>query len=276
MSRNEYRYGQRQRTSTDKIPLIMLLIFLGGIILLDFFLKLGLNWVDYTIIGIVFFCAFIGYIRGLISAVFSLVGYIAAVVCAVFFSEPVAILIMEKTKISAAVEEALQNAYSSIPVFNQETLDFSGNIQTNHQLMQKYPELGEFLKENMMFGQLFDSVNPLASGAETIRNVVTSITDLLVFSIMKVVAIILIFMIVKLIVVIVGKLVNSIISQSNFLNTTNKTIGLALGLVIGCLIVFISVSYIIPFIGSLNIVNMPDEYGQSHVLSWIFTSPPPT
>ena len=124
-----------------------------------------------------------------------------------------------------------------------------------------------------MFGQLFESVNPLASGAEAISNVITSITDLLVYSVLKVISIILVFFVVKMIVVIVGKLVNTLITQSNFLSTTNKTIGLALGTIIGCLIVFIAVSYIIPFIGSLSIIKMPDEYGQSQVLSWIFTPP---
>ena len=72
---------------------------------------------DYTIIGVVFFCAFIGYIKGLISAVFSLVGYIAATVCAVLFSDQVARLIMERTQIRQKVEDALVNAYSGIPAF---------------------------------------------------------------------------------------------------------------------------------------------------------------
>lgn len=275
MSQDEYGYHQRKRTSTDKIPLIMLGIFLGGIILLDFVMDFGLNWVDYTIIGVVFFCALVGYLKGLISAVFSLVGYIVATVCAILFSEPVAKLIMEKTQISKAVEEALHNAYSGIPAFSQQTLDFS-NFQSNYDFLNKYPQLQEFLKDNLAFGQLFDSVNPLASGADAISSAITSITDLLVFSILKVVAIIVVFFIVKLIVLIIGKLVNTLISQSNFLNTTNKTIGLALGTIIGCLIVFVTVSYIIPFIGSINIFQMPDEYGQSQVLSWIFTTPPST
>ena len=54
---------------------------------------------DYTIIGIIFLSAFIGYVKGLISALFSLVGYVAAVVCAVLFSEQVALFIMKNTRI---------------------------------------------------------------------------------------------------------------------------------------------------------------------------------
>ncbi len=274
MSQDDYGSNQRKRTSTDKIPLIMLLVFLAVIVILDYLLKFGLNWVDYTIIGVIFFCAFIGYIKGLVSAVFSLVGYIVAAVCAVLFSESVAKLIMEKTQISKAVEDALRNTYAGIPVFNQDTLiDFS-NITNNNQFLQDNSALKDFLDNNMMFGHLFESVNPLKSGAEAISSAISSIADLLVFSILKVIAIIVIFFVVKLIVLIVGKLVNTLISQSNFLNTTNKTIGLALGTIIGCVIVFVTVSYIIPFIGSMNIIQIPDEYGQSQVLSWIFTPPP--
>lgn len=274
MARDDNEYGSRRRISTDKIPLIMLLIFLAGIVLLDYFLHFGLNWVDYTIIGVVFLCAFIGYIKGLISAVFSLVGYIAATVCAVLFSDSVARLIMEKTQIKETVENALSNVYSSIPAFNEQSLDLT-KITSNSEFFDKYPELQKFLSENMMFGQLFDSVNPLAKGAEAVSSAITSIADLLVFSVLKVVSIILVFFVVKLIVIIVGRIINTLISQSSILNTTNKTIGLAIGTVIGCLIVFVAVSYIIPFIGSLNIIHMPDEYGQSKVLSWIFTTPPP-
>ncbi|NLO40167.1 MAG: CvpA family protein [Ruminiclostridium sp.] len=271
MSNDEY--GQRKRTSTDKIPLIMLLVFLAGIIILDLVFKFGLNWVDYLIIGVIFFSAFIGYIKGLISAIFSLVGYVVAAVCAVLFSEPLAKLIMEKTQISKTVEEALTNVYSGIPAFSQQTLDLNSFTNSN-QFLQKYPQLQQFLGENMMFGQLFESVNPLKAGADAISSAISSIADLLVFSILKVISIIIVFFVVKLIVIIVGKLVNTLISQSNFLNTTNKTIGLALGVVIGCVVVFVAVSYIIPFVGSMNIIKIPDEYGQSQVLSWIFTSPP--
>lgn len=268
-------YGRQKRTSTDRIPLIMLGVFLAGIIMLDLVFKFGLNWVDYTIIGVVFFCAFIGYIKGLVSAVFSLVGYVVAAVCSVLFSEPLAKLIMEKTQISKTVEDALTNVYSNLPAFSQQTLNLN-NFTNSNQFLQDHPQLQEFLNDNMMFGQLFESVNPLKAGADAISGAISSIADLLVFSILKVVSIILVFFVVKLIVLIIGKLVNTLISQSNFLNTTNKTIGLALGTIIGCVIVFVAVSYIIPFIGSINIIHIPDEYGQSQVLGWIFTTPPPT
>ncbi len=270
MSQNEYGYTQKRRSSTDKIPLFMLLIFLAGIILLDKILKFGLNWVDYTIVGIVFFCAFVGYVKGLIGAVFSLVGYVAAVVCAVLFSEPVAVFIMDKTRIGEAVTESLQGLYSdlSVQTFNQ-SVDISG-IQNNIP-----DELQDFFRENTMFQHLFDNVNPLKSGSEAISNVVTSITDILVFSILKVIAIIAVFFIVKLAILIVGRLVNSLISQSNFLSTTNKTIGLALGAISGCLVVFVAVTYIIPFIDSMNIIRMPLEYQNSMVLGWLFSSSPP-
>lgn len=272
MPRDGYGYYHRKNSSTDKIPLIMLLIFLVAIVLLDYFLKLGFNWVDYTIIGIVFFCAFVGYLKGLIGAVFSLAGYIAAVVCAVFFSEPLSLLIMEKTRIGETVVKALEDAYSNftVPAFKQ-SVDFSV-IENNNQLLENHPALKEFLQDNMMFGQLFESVKPLESGVESFGNAITSITDLLVFSILKVISIIIVFVIVKMIISIIGRLINSLISHSNFLNTTNKTIGLALGAVIGCLIVFVAVSYLIPFIGSMNIVNMPKEYGESKVLGYIFTT----
>lgn len=275
MAQDDYGYTQRKRSSTDKIPLIMLLVFLAAIILMDYLFKLNLNWVDYTIIGVVFFCAFVGYVRGLIGAVFSLAGYLAAVVCAVLFSEPVALLIMEKTKIGESISKALEDAYASIsiPSFSQ-AVDFSG-IQNNNQLLDKFPDLKSFFSENSMFGTLFNNVNPFESGAKAVGDAITSIADVLVFSVIKVISIIAVFFVVKLIISIIGRLINSMISQNNFLSTTNKTIGLALGAIIGCLIVFVAVSYIVPFIGSMNIINIPQEYEQSQVIGWIFTTPPP-
>ncbi len=274
MPQNGYSYTQNKRSSTDKIPLIMLFVFLACIIILDQVMKLGLNWVDYTIIGIVFFSAFIGYVKGLIGAVFSLVGYAAAIVCAVLFSEPVALMIMKNTNIGKSVAESLEGLYSgiSIPAFSQ-SLDLS-SIQNNHQMLEQYPELKQFLQDNSMMGQLFDNVNPFSSGSQAISNAVTSITDVLVFSILKVIAIIVVFFIVKIIVMIIGRLINSLISQSNFLNTTNKTIGLVLGAIVGCVVVFIVITYVVPLIGSMNIVALPVEYNQSRVLGWLFSSNP--
>lgn len=276
MLQNDNGYAQKKRTRTDKIPLYMLLVLLAAILILNYFFNLGLNWVDFTIIGIVFFCAFIGYIKGLIGAVFSLAGYIIAVICAVLFAEPVAMLVMEKTKIGETISKALENAYSgfTIPAFNQ-SLDLS-KFQNGNQLIQNNEALQQFFKDNEIFHHLFENVNPLQSGAQAISSVVTSITDVLVFSVLKVIAIIAVFLIVKLIITIVASIINNLISASNFLSTTNKTIGLVLGAVVGCFVVFVAISYIIPFVGSLNIVKIPEEYINSQVISWIFAPMPPS
>ncbi len=267
-------YGNyRRSTNIDKMPLVILLLFLIAIILMDFILKWKFNWVDYTIIGIVFFSAFVGYLKGLIRTVFSLAGHIIAIICAVLFSEPLAILIMEKTNISEAVIKALQDAYSgfAVPAFSQ-TVDFSIFNNNVTQFLEDYPVFEQFLTENMIFTHLFESVKPLESGTLAMESLVTSITDLIVFSVLKVVSIIVVFIVVKLIVSIIGRIINSIVSYSGILSTTNKTIGLALGLVIGCIVVYIAVFYVIPFMGSVNIVNIPPEYSESVILGYIFTS----
>jgi len=263
----------RERASIDKIPLIILVVALAAVLLLDYILKWGLNWVDYAIIGVIFICAFIGYIRGLIKAVFSLVGYIAAVICSVLFSEPVSVFIMEKTSIREAVADALEKAYSSftVPVFNQ-AVDFSV-IENSSQLYDKYPALKEFLNDNMLFGQLFDMVNPFESGINALNDVISSITDLLVFSVLKVISIIIVFFVVKLVITIIGLLINSLISQSSILSTTNKTIGMVLGTAVGCVVVYVAVAYVIPFVGSLNIINIPKEYVESVILGYLFATP---
>ena len=272
MQQNGYGFSRKRNTGTEKVPLIMLLVLLACIIGSDWFFKLDLNWVDYTIIGIIFLSAFIGYVRGLIGALFSLVGYVAAVICAVLFSEHVALFIMKNTRITETITENLKELYSgiSIPAFSQ-SLDLSA-FKSNNQMLDQIPELQKFLQDNSMFGQMFENVNPLASASGAVSNILTSITDVLVFSVLKVISIIAVFFIVKLAVAIVGMLVNSLISQSNFLSTTNKTIGLALGAIIGCLVVFVICSYIVPFIGSMNIIKMPVEYQQSKVVGWLFQS----
>jgi hypothetical protein len=95
---SDYGNARKKQTRTDKIPLYMQLFLLAAILAANYIFKLGLNWVDFTIIGIIFFFAFIGYIKGLIGAVFSLAGYVIAVICAVLFAEPVALLVMEKNQ----------------------------------------------------------------------------------------------------------------------------------------------------------------------------------
>ncbi|NLY18590.1 MAG: CvpA family protein [Clostridiaceae bacterium] len=273
---SDYGNARKKQTRTDKIPLYMQLFLLAAILAANYIFKLGLNWVDFTIIGIIFFFAFIGYIKGLIGAVFSLAGYVIAVICAVLFAEPVALLVMEKTKIRETIAKALENAYSgfSIPAFSQ-SIDFS-KFQNGNQLIESNAELQQFFKDNEIFHHLFDNVNPLQSGAQAISNVVTSITDMLVFAVLKVIAIIALFLIVKLIITIVTGIINNIISASNFLSTTNKTIGLVLGTIIGCFVVFVAISYIVPFVGSLNIIKIPEEYINSQVIRWAFAPVPPS
>lgn len=260
----------RERSDTDRIPLIILIVVIAAAVFLNCFFKWGFNWIDYTIIGAVFISAFAGYSRGLVKTVFSLVGYIAAVICSVLFSEPVAIFIMEKTRIRETVAGAIEKAYSgfTVPAFNQ-TVDFSV-IKNSNQLFEKYPVLKDFLNDNTMFGQLFRAANPLDSASEVFNNVITSLADLLVFSVLKVISVIVLFFAVKLIVSIIGRFINSLISFSNILSTTNKTVGMVLGMVIGCFIVFIAVSYIIPFLGSLNVINIPAEYSESVILGLVF------
>ena len=261
----------RMRPNLDRVPLVLLLFVLVAVIVLNYFFSWGFNWVDYTIIGIIFLSAFVGYARGLIRAVFSLVGYIAAVICSVLFAEPVASFIMEKTRISDKIAEALEKVYSgfTVPAFN-ETVDFSV-IEDSGELFEQFPALKEFLDENSVLGQLFNMVNPLGSGAGSLSNAVTSLADLLVFSVLKVISIILVFFAVKLVVVFAGGLINSVISQSSILSTTNKTIGMVLGVLIGCVIVYVAVSYVVPILGSLNIITIPREYNESVILERFFS-----
>ena len=61
-------------------------------------------------------------------------------------------------------------------------------------------------------------VNPLEAGAKVLSDAITSIADLLVFSVLKVIDHYCVF-IVKIIVTIVGSIVNTLISQSDILST---------------------------------------------------------
>ncbi|WP_252891164.1 hypothetical protein [Thermoclostridium stercorarium] len=64
----------RERLNIDRIPIVILMIALAAVVFLNYILQWGLNWIDYTIIGVIFISAFVGYVRGLIKAVFSLAG----------------------------------------------------------------------------------------------------------------------------------------------------------------------------------------------------------
>jgi hypothetical protein len=74
--------------------------------------------------------------------------------------------------------------------------------------------------------------------------------------------------VVKLLIVLIGKLLTSVLSTSSILGTANRTGGMALGLTAGLLICYIVFIFAIPTLASIKIIEIPETYSQSIMLSW--------
>lgn len=65
-----------------------------------------LNWIDYIILGILFFSMVIGFARGLVKEIISLVTLIAAFVVAILFASPLASAFTDSASVQNAVNQA--------------------------------------------------------------------------------------------------------------------------------------------------------------------------
>lgn len=110
--------------------------------------------------------------------------------------------------------------------------------------------------------------NSAADTGTSYQETVVTMNDMLTFTIMKVLAIIVIFIVVKLLVVLIGKILTSVLNYSTIMSTANRTGGMALGLGVGIIVTYLIFALVIPFIGSLNIISIPEPFSDSIVMGW--------
>jgi len=262
-------YGyRRQRPITDsisKLPAAILFLAVGLFIAADLLFGFKFNGVDYAVVIIIALFGLKGYLRGLFSTVFSLAGYILGIICASVFSPKLALLAMQKTGLGKSISEEINGlfpAISQLPAIN------IGESESSMALLERSPEIDEAISGSPFLKQLMMITNSAADTGKLYQDTVITLNDMLTFTILKVLAVIVIFTVVKLLVVVIGKILTAILNFSSIMSTANRTGGMALGLGVGIIITYLVFAIIIPFVGSLSIFKIPDAFTESIVLGW--------
>ncbi|MDI9515012.1 MAG: CvpA family protein [Clostridiaceae bacterium] len=260
-----YRRPRPASAAVSKLPAALLFLAVGLFIAADLLFGFDFNWVDYAVVIIIALFGLKGYIRGLVNTVFSLAGYILGIICAYAFSSKLALLAMQKTGIGKAIGERIDRilpAVSQLPAINL------GGLGSSSDLFEKSPQLNEAMSESPFLKQLMMITNSAADTGTSYQETVVTMNDMLTFTIMKVLAIIVIFIVVKLLVVLIGKILTSVLNYSTIMSTANRTGGMALGLGVGIIVTYLIFALVIPFIGSLNIISIPEPFSDSIVMGW--------
>ncbi|SHJ15490.1 CvpA family protein [Thermoclostridium caenicola] len=262
-------YGyRRQRPIVDSIsrlPIAILFLAVVLFIAADLLFGFDFNGVDYAVVGIIALFGLKGYFRGLINTVFSLAGYILGIICASVFSPKLALLAMQKTGLGKSIGERIDSllpAISQLPAISIE------EAESSLKLLGESPEVNQVISGNPFLRQLLVITNSAADIGSLYEDTVVTLNDMLTFTILKVLAVVVIFIAVKLLVVVIGKILTTVLNCSTIMGTANRTGGLALGLGVGIIIAYLVFAIIIPFVGSLSIIQIPDAFSESVVMGW--------
>jgi uncharacterized membrane protein required for colicin V production len=260
-----YRRPRPAAQSASKLPAVILFLAVGLFIVADLLFGFDFNWVDYAIVTIIALFGLKGYIRGLVNTIFSLAGYLLGIICAYVFSSRLAFLAMEKTGIGEAIGKRIEKA---LPAISQLPAISFGEAQSSLEFIESNPQINEAISESPFLKQLVAITNSAADTGTAYQDNIVSINDMLAFTIVKVLAIVAIFIVVKLLVVLIGKVLTSVLNYSGIMNTANRTGGMALGLAAGMIVTYLVFAVVIPFIGSLNIIKLPEPFSDSIVMGW--------
>lgn len=260
-----YRRQRPAARAVNKAPAVLLFVAVGLFIAADLSFSFDFNWVDYAVVILIALFGLKGFSRGLANTVFSLLGYIISIVCATVFSPKVALLSMQKTGLGKSIGERIDRllpAVSQLPAISIQ------KSESSLQLLEKSPELDTAISGKPFMRQLMMITNSAADTGTMYEDTVVTMNDVLTFTILKVLSVIAIFVVAKLLLVLIGKILTSILNYSTVMGTANRTGGMLLGMGAGIIVTYLIFAMVIPCIGSLSIVNIPDPFSNSVVLGW--------
>lgn len=265
-------YDKKNSAKTfNRLPLYILMAVVALFIVADVALGFDFIWVDYAIVIIIALFGLKGYIKGIINTVFSLAGYVVGLIMAYLFSSKVSLLIMQKTELGNTIRTKINDLMPALSkIGNFKTSDAESVLD----LFEKIPELNNAILDNPLLEQLMKVTKTASDSGALYNETVVTINDLIVYSILNVIAFIVLFTLIKLLVVLLGRLLTNVLKSTAILGTANRTGGLALGLATGLLICYIAFVYAIPALGAINIIKVPENYTDSLILIWFnkFTS----
>ncbi len=265
--RRSYSKPKPVATTMNRLPLVLLLLSVALFIAADLLLGFDFNWVDYVIVIIIALFGLKGYIKGLINTVFSLAGYLIGMLAAYLLSPKITLLVMQKTMLGNTISNKLNDVIPAVSSIGSLKISET-QPESALSIIDKIPELEKAVSENPMLKQLMSVTNTAAETGNMYSETIITVNDLIVFSILKVIAFIILFILIKMLIVIIGKLFTKVLSSSSILGTANRTAGMLIGLAVGILICYIIFVVTIPILGSIHIIKVPETYTDSIALSW--------
>lgn len=260
-----YKKPRPIRSSVSRLPLVILVIAVALLFVANQVLSLAFSWVDFTAIAIVALLGLRGYLKGFVNSLFGLLGYVIGGFAAIMFSPNLAVYIMENTKIGSGFSDKLNDL---VPGLSNININGFSTVSSSANFIRSNPQASEALEKQPILNQLFLAGDPAGKSLESLSGNVDNLNDLLVYSLLRILAIFVLFLVVKLIVVLIGKFITSLMGKSAILGTANRSAGMALGLGIGLILVYALVVYVIPFLGSTKIIRVPEAYEESVLLAW--------
>ena len=264
MTRN-LRQSNAMRTRIRRTPIVLLLLGLAALIAADRFIGLGLNGFDYAALILITLFALKGYLQGLVNTVFSLLGYVAGAIGAILLSPSLAAWALKHTGLGPGLSERLGKMLpmlSGIPATAPST---TSGLSSAAAWLAANPAAKQALAGQPLLRQAFQTANPFPAGGAAPA---TNLNDLLVYSLLRILAVFLLFLLFKLVLALIGHFITSLMNLSTVLGTANRTAGMAFGLLIGFIILYVLVGTVIPFLGSLHFLKIPAAFTDSKVLSW--------
>ena len=251
--------------AVNRVPAVLLFLAVAAFIAADLILDLAFNGFDYAVVIIIALFGFKGYLKGLINTVFSLGSYIVGLVCAYIFSPKLALLAMQKTSLGKSVAEKLNDIIPTLSNINAVKINETGSPLD----FINSPSFGEAISINPLLKQILTLTGKAAETGSMYSETVVTVNDLLVYSLLKIIALVVLFFAVKLVLVILGKILSSIFNSTAILGTANRSGGMAAGFGVGLLICYVVFVFTIPALGSLGLIKISESYAQSVVISWL-------
>ena len=222
-----------------------------------------MNWVLLIVAGIIIVSGAIGYCRGIIQTVFSLVSIILSLVLTAFISPIIADTVSSNEKVNNFLYTTLK-----------ENLNISENISKTEDYEPNVEEIVETLKiPEQLKEDVVEYVQKNVEGKLTVPVIEEKIYSYLMEVIINMMVYILTFIAVSAVLVFVVKVLN-IVGKLPVIKELNKILGLGGGIVIGICLVYVLFIVIMAFANTPLGEDAIRCINENEILLWIHENNP--
>ena len=195
-----------------------------------------MNNLDYILLGIIGVCAVWGFLKGFLSSVIGLGGYIVAIIAARTWGETVGNW-FKNTGMIESLERAINSNLASIGMNGMEPSATSAILED--------PQIGAVIANNPVYKSLFSAQSVMANGAE-------GVTALLINIVCTSLGYLLVFLVLKLGISLIGGLIGAALKTSRTMSFADRFFGLLLGSVTGTALAALTVTFVMPILMSYS------------------------